>query len=146
MGAIGYWVSTRAVFFLAAGLGLAALVALRLIHPGDIEEAPSRMDHLSAVPHHKRTETQQQIRKLFRNQDLLICAACMALFQVGNAAMLPLAANAVTRTHAHLASLAVTAAIIVPQALTAILSPRFGRLAERRSAMPPGVPSRTTWA
>ncbi|MBV8458564.1 MAG: MFS transporter, partial [Acetobacteraceae bacterium] len=82
MGAVGYWVSTRAVFFLAAGLGLAALVALRLIHPSDIEQAPSRTDHLIAVPHHKPTETQQQIRKLFRNRDLLICAACMALFQV----------------------------------------------------------------
>jgi MFS family permease len=150
MGAVGYWMSTRTVFFLAAGLGLAALVALRLIHPGDIEQAPSRTSHLSAVPHHKRTATQQQIRTLFSNRPLLICAACMALFQVGNAAVLPLAANAVTRTHAHVASLAVTAAIIVPQALTAILSPWFGRLAESWGRRPvtligfAALPIRTT--
>jgi MFS family permease len=36
MGAVGYWVSQRAVLFVAAGLGLAALLALRAIHPGDI--------------------------------------------------------------------------------------------------------------
>lgn len=136
MGAVGYWVSTRAVFFLAASLGLAALVALRLIHPGDVEEAPSRTDHLSAVPHHKRTEAQQQIRRLFRDRRLLVCATCMAFFQVGNAAVLPLAANAVTRAHAHLANLAVPAAIIVAQALTALLSPWFGRLAERWGRRP----------
>jgi hypothetical protein len=41
MGAVGYWVSPRAVFFLAAGLGLAALAALRLIHPGDITHGSS---------------------------------------------------------------------------------------------------------
>ncbi|MBV8522727.1 MAG: MFS transporter, partial [Acetobacteraceae bacterium] len=67
---------------------------------------------------------------LCANRDLLICAFVMALFQFGNAAVLPLAANAVTRTHGHLADLVIPAAITVPQVLTAILSPWFGRLAQ----------------
>ncbi|MBV8870303.1 MAG: MFS transporter [Acetobacteraceae bacterium] len=130
MGLVGYGLSPRAVLFLAAGFGLASLVALRAIHPGDIAAAPSRTEHLSAAPHPTRAERQQQIRKLFRNRHMLICAAGVLLFQLGNAAVLPLAANAVTRTNGRLGNLAVTAAIIVPQVLTAILSPRLGRLAE----------------
>ncbi|MBV9247720.1 MAG: MFS transporter [Acetobacteraceae bacterium] len=130
MGAVGYWLSPRAVFFLAAGAGLAALAALRAIHADDIFEAPSRTDHISAVPHHKRTESQQQILRFCHDQRLLVCAAGMVLFQLANAAVLPLAANAVTRSQGRLADLFVTAAIIVPQALTALLSPRLGRLAE----------------
>jgi predicted MFS family arabinose efflux permease len=54
----------------------------------------------------------------------------MALFQLGNAAILPLAANAFTRTSGRLANLVLPAAIIVPQVLTAILSPWIGRLAQ----------------
>lgn len=130
MGAVAYWVSPRAIFFFAAGLGLGALAALRIIHPGDIGEAPSRTDHLSAVPHHKRTEKLQRVRDLCIDRRLLICGGGMALFTLGNAAVLPLAANAVTRAHGHLAALVVPAVIIVPQLLTAIVSPWFGRLAQ----------------
>jgi len=150
MGVVRYWLSSRAVLFVAAGLGLAGLVALRAIHPRDIDEAPARTDHLSVLPHHKRTTGQQQVRALIRDRRLLICAACMALFQLGNAAVLPLAANAVTRTHGRLASLAVPAAIIVPQVLTAILSPWIGRLAESWGRRPvalmglAALPIRTT--
>jgi MFS family permease len=130
MGAVGYWVSQRAVLFLAAGMGLVALLALKAIHPGDIAEAPSRTEHLSAIPHHKRTESQERFLRFCQSRRLLLLAAGMLLFQLCNAAILPLAANAVTRSQGHLANLYVTAAIIVPQALTALLSPRFGRWAE----------------
>ena len=58
MGLVGYWLSPRAVLFLAAGFGLAALVALKAIRPGDIAEAPSRTEHLSAAPHPTRAERQ----------------------------------------------------------------------------------------
>jgi len=65
MGAVAYWLSPRAIFFLAGGLGIGALAALRAIHPGAIAEAPSRTDHLGAVPHHKRTEELQRVRDLY---------------------------------------------------------------------------------
>jgi MFS family permease len=143
LGAVGDWVSPRATFFLAAGIGLAALVALRAVDPRDIAQASSRTDHLSALADYESIKKQRhQIRKLLRDRDVQICAAGMALFQLGNAAVLPLAANAVTRTQGHPGNLAVTAAIIVPQVLTAILAPRLGRLAEswgRRPVMLAGV-------
>ncbi|MBV8522151.1 MAG: MFS transporter, partial [Acetobacteraceae bacterium] len=136
MGAVGYWVSERAIFFLAAGLGIAALAALRVIHPSDLAEAPSRTDHLSVVPRHKRTEDLRRIRDTCTDHRLLIVASGIALFQLGNAAILPLAANALTRTSARLADLVLPAAIIVPQVITAILSPWIGRLAQNWGRRP----------
>lgn len=138
MGAVAYWISPGAIFFLAGSLGLGALAALRIIHPGDIAEASSRTDHLSAVPHHKRAERLQRVRDLCFDRRLLLCGGGMALFTLGNAAVLPLAANVVTRAHGMLAALVLPAVIIVPQLLTATLSPWFGRLAQswgRRSVM-----------
>ncbi|MBV8401034.1 MAG: MFS transporter [Acetobacteraceae bacterium] len=131
MGVVAHWLSERAVFVLAACLGSAALIALRAIHSDDITGAPSRTNHLSAVPHHKRTRRPHQIRYLWRDPRLQLCAGSMGLFQLGNAAILPLAASAIARTNGHLATLIVPIAIIIPQALAAALSPWFGRLADR---------------
>jgi MFS family permease len=130
MGAVGYWLSPRAEFFLAAGLGLVALLALKAIQPGDIAGAPSRTVHLSAIPHHKRTESQERFLRFCTDRGLLLLTTGMLLFQLCNAALLPLAANAVTRSEGKLANVYVTAAVVVPQLLTALLSPRFGLWAE----------------
>jgi MFS family permease len=127
MGAVGYWVSERAIFFLTASVGIAALAALRVIHPRTLAEAPLRTDH---PPHHERSEQFRGIRDVCTDHRLLICAFGMALFQLGNAAILPLAANAFTRTNGRIADLVLPAAIIVPQVLTALLSPWIGRLAQ----------------
>jgi len=54
----------------------------------------------------------------------------MALFQLGNAALLPIAANGWAALSGWHTDLIVAAAIILPQALVAIMSPSFGRLAE----------------
>jgi MFS family permease len=80
---------------------------------------------------HKRTTRPKQIRYLWRDPRLQLCAGSMGLFQLGNAAILPLAASALARTDAHLATLIVPIAIIIPRALAAVLSPWFGRLADR---------------
>ena len=130
MGAVGYWVSERAIFFLTAILGITALAALRVIHPRNLAEAPLRTDHPSVMPRHERSEQLRGIREVCTDHRLLICALGMALFQLGNAAILPLAANAFTRTNGRKADLVLPAAIIIPQVLTAILSPWIGRLAQ----------------
>lgn len=130
MGWVGYWFSQRAIFFAAGVLGLTALVALRAIHRSEIADAPARTDHPSVAPPGRRAEPPRRFRDLCLDRRLLICAACIALFQLGNAAVLPLAINAVTRASGRVADLVIPAAIIVPQALTAILSPWFGRLSE----------------
>jgi MFS family permease len=83
------------------------------------------------VPQHTRAERPQRVRDLLRDHRLLVFAGGVALFQLGNAAVLPLAANALTRSSSQLADLVVPAVVIVPQVVAAALSPWVGRLAQR---------------
>jgi MFS family permease len=136
MAAVGYQFSHRAIFFLAAACGLAALAALRGISADDLEAAPSRTDYLAAMPSRRRTRVQDSAWHVISGRGLLIFSACMILFQLGNAAMLPLAANAASLSTGQAADLVIGAAIIVPQALTALLSPPLGRAAEQWGRRP----------
>jgi MFS family permease len=60
---------------------------------------------------------------------LLVFGVCVALFHLSNAAMLPLAASAITMRAGHFANLIIAACILVPQCVVALLSPWVGRQA-----------------
>ncbi len=122
MGAVGYWVSERSVFFLAAALVLPALVALRWI-----QVTPADLVH---------QQPPQKLHHALLDRRLIIFAICCAGFQFSNAAMFPLAAVQVTRNTGRLGELVIAACLIVPQALVAALSPFAGRAAERWGRRP----------
>ena len=123
MGMVGYYLSHRFIFFLGAACGLAALIALRAIRTNAAPPPPQvrtrTIDRPSPPP-----------GKAMPGRPLLIFATCMGLFQLGNAAILPIAANAVALAHGRSADLVIAAAIFLPQILAATFSPRFGRLTE----------------
>ena len=130
MGLIGYYFSHRIIFFLGAGCGLAAFVVLRMIRCDTPDAARRRTLHPGATPRLQCEVPQPPKRGVLLNRSLLIFAGCMALFQLGNAAVLPIAAHTAALTYGRAADLVVAAAIFVPQVLAATLSPRMGRLAE----------------
>jgi len=119
MGLSGLYLSSRAVFWLTAALCVPALAALAAIGRGT----------------HARRQTTagpldwQGLGKLFRDRRLLIFAACVVLFHLSNAAMLPLAGAAVTMRAGNLGNLIIGACIVVPQAVVALASPWVGRRA-----------------
>jgi MFS family permease len=126
MGAVGTWVSSRAVFFLTALLtvpGVFALLAVR-----DARSRPKRAAH-----HHTLSETahteERQILRLLTDRRMLIFALCCAMFHLSNAAMLPLAGASATRRVGTDANLIIAAAVVVPQIVVAALSPWVGRVA-----------------
>jgi MFS family permease len=127
MGACGYYISGRAVFFLTAALVLPALVALpalmRLAGPG-----PPQSSCGSADPERGKGA----LRRVLIDRALLIFGGSVMLFTLGNAAMLPLVANALTRTVGDTASLVIAASIVLPQLVVAVVSPAIGRLAENK--------------
>ena len=129
MGAIGTWYSHRATIILSAVAGCAALAALVAIRPADIAEAHTRTDHRAAPPKGVRPMPDRGWQ-VASDPCLLIFGTCLGLFYLGNAWILPLAANAIARTGWHGTELVVAAAIIVPQLIAAALSPRIGRLAQ----------------
>jgi MFS family permease len=122
MGAAGYYISDRSVFVLTAALAAPALVALWHIRPM-LFQAES---HPSAQGSRGLDGWRQLI-----DRRLIVFAGATALFQLGNAAMLPIAAGEVTKQIATGATLVIAACIMLPQAVVALLSPWVGRTADR---------------
>ena len=121
MGAVGFWVSERSVFVLAAILVLPALAALRFIAPAATNPATAQATRAPHAP----------LRSVLTDWRLMVFGACCAGFHLANAAMFPLAAVEVTRRTGSAGELVIAACLIVPQCLVAAVSPAVGRAAER---------------
>jgi predicted MFS family arabinose efflux permease len=120
MGACGYLVSNQAVFFLTALLAAPALLALARIRVGDFER-PRQLDvGAAAAP----------VRRVLGDRRLLVFAGCILLFQLANAAMLPLMGGILTMRSSEWASTLIGACIVVPQLVVAVFAPWVGRLAD----------------
>ena len=73
---------------------------------------------------------------LLKIRPLVIFAGCVVLFQLANAAMLPLAASMLTLRSSKFATLLVATSIVAPQLIVALLSPWVGRKAEQWGRRP----------
>ena len=126
MGLIAYFLSYRAIFFAAAALVLPLLAALGRIRPSDIH-----FGRASGLPNHQGPSAPPRARRrsLWKNRGLLTFAGCVFLFQMANASMLPLAGEALAYSKEALSSLIVSALIMVPQVIVAIMAPWAGRRA-----------------
>jgi MFS family permease len=126
MGLIAYFLSYRAIFFAAAALVFPLLAALGRIRPSDIH-----FDRASGLSDYQGPSSPPRARRrtLWKNRGLLIFAGCVFLFQMANASMLPLAGEALAYSKEALSSLIVSALIMVPQVLVAIMAPWAGRQA-----------------
>lgn len=123
MGACGYYISSRAVFILAAALTLPALFALLPL---------ARLDRDPRMDPEPPPERHAGVLEVLTERRLLIFAASAMLFTLGNAALLPLASTTLTRRAGDAASLLIAACIVLPQLIVALCSPEFGRIVEAR--------------
>ena len=126
MGACGYLLSARAVFFVTVLLLVPALLALRSISPGEIDPEQAH----GAKPRRPAIKPPIRAGELMYNRPLLIFAGCLLLFHLANGAMLPLMGSVVTMRSAQWATLLIAACIVVPQLVVAALSPWFGLQAQ----------------
>jgi MFS family permease len=148
MGVIGAWLTYRAIYLFAVLCGVVSLVMIFRIRVADLYTAHRRATHAAAIHPRHRSAPPQRMWDLARNPALLVFAACLALFQLGNASLLPTAAGELARGSVRLpsvvasdlwgvlptvwlrsADLVVAAWIVVPQLLAAVLSPWLGRRA-----------------
>jgi MFS family permease len=130
MGAVGYFWSSQAVFLVTAALVIPALVALARIPESEVD--PVRAHGGVA----KGPTAAAASWRLLTNRPLLTFATCVAVFQVANAAMLPLMASIITKRSSALATILVAACIVVPQIVVAVFSPAVGRWAQRWGRRP----------
>jgi MFS family permease len=130
LGAAAYLFSDRSVFLLTALMVLPTLIALFAIRSSD-RMAPED-EHPALLNPKDRKHWPWHI---FTEPALHVFAICTVLFQLSNAAMLPLALN--TLTHRGEGNgFVVSAAIMVPQVIMAALAPWAGGLAQRIGRRP----------
>jgi predicted MFS family arabinose efflux permease len=136
MGASGYFVSNQAVFLVTAGFVVPALISLALIRADEIdpERAHGGINDANGEPRPKQRPV--GLARLLRRRALLMLAACVMLFQLANAAMLPLLGGVVTMRSSEWATVLVAASIVVPQLVVAAVSPWIGRSAKRHGRRP----------
>jgi MFS family permease len=126
MGAVGYLLSSAAVFFVAAALAIPALASLFRIRADEIDPVTAH----GGSPEPQRATLSVGLHLLFHNRPLLVLAGCAALFHLANATMLPLVASVVTKQMPDQATILIAACIVVPQLVVAAWSPWVGRQAQ----------------
>src|SRR5215467_14203396 len=129
MGAAGQYISKTAIFFGAAALCIPALIALSLIRSDEIDYARARNAGRGAADI-------QRIFDLGKNLRLYIFAACIFLFQLADAAMLPVVSQNLAQDKNQSSSLLVAGLIITPQLIAAMLSPWVGYHSEKFGRKP----------
>lgn len=124
--------SDRGVFLLTAALVVPAILALIWIRPYQVDP---EQDHPALLRPAVRRQRKRRPWQIFFALHLHVFALCVVLFHLANAAMLPLALN-VLAEHGRVSGWVISAAVTLPQLLTAVLSPRVGRAAERWGRRP----------
>ncbi len=133
LGVAASTLSNGAVFVLTAVLVIPAALALLAIRPEHYAD-PSD-DHPSMQ--HPRAMRQRPERPwhIYRLTNLHVFAACIVLFHLSNAAMAPLALNGLAERGGN-TGLVISAAIIVPQIVAAVIAPWIGGAAQRYGRRP----------
>jgi MFS family permease len=108
------------------------LLALSRIRANEID--PERAH--GAVPRQAADRSATSIASLARKRPLLIFAGCVMLFQLANAAVLPLMGSVLTTRSSDWATVLIAACIIVPQLVVAAISPWVGRKAQQWGRRP----------
>jgi MFS family permease len=128
-GIVAYRLSNEAVFFLGAAMTVPALLSLARLRPKPVD---GPVDHPARLPPAARTARPWQV---FFDLHLHTFAVCVVLFTLANAAMLPVALNALAARHQN-AGLATTGSIIALQAVVVLCAPWLGRAAQRWGRRP----------
>ena len=129
-GALGYFISTAAVFWVISALGVLAIGATFFIDPGRIDHQIAR----GFKPGEDKIAQGDQpsgIRTLFSSKPLLIFVGSVTLWQLANAAMLPIVGQKLALNNSGQGTLFMAALIVVAQAVMVPMSLLVGHRADR---------------
>jgi MFS family permease len=125
MGVCGYYFAPGSVFWLTALLCAPSLFALSRIE--------SRRAVRDALERERpKAGTWVELRALALDRRLLAFMACIVLFQMADAAMLPFVGNEIAGKAGSIANLVIAACLVWPQVVVAVISPWVGRTAQHR--------------
>ena len=133
MGLIGYAFSYRSIFLLVVALTVPSFVALARIHAADIHFGRS-----CGAPHHHTPDLPARAERtiLSKSPGLVGLSASLFFFQFANASVLPLVGEALIYQGDSSSSLIVSALIVLPQIIVAVMAPWVGRQAKNWGRRP----------
>ena len=132
LGACGAYLSSRGVFWLTCALMIPGLIALRRIRREDLTLGPAALP----TPQQTGWLPARAFWRLFLDRRLLVFVVCAVLFFFNDAALLPLAGVQATRNSGRFANLVIAASIVLPQLISAGISPWVGHSADRWGRRP----------
>ena len=129
-GWLGAWLGMRWIFGLSAAFGAACVLAALWIPAGSVHRhfarGIARQDTEDISDFHA-----ESVRMLLRNRSLLVLAATLAAFNLGNSAMLPLYSLAVAAEHWADPSHVTAANILISQVVMLVAAAFASRLTRR---------------
>jgi MFS family permease len=124
MGALGYLVSNRSIFFFVAICALPALFALRHIRADEIDYERARGAKEGAAD-----SKPVGAAVLLKDQPLVIFLICAVMFHFANAAMLPLLGEMLAKGHGRTSMMFMSACVVTTQLVIAMIAAWSGRKA-----------------
>lgn len=124
MGAIGYFISDRGIFFFVAILAVPTLLSLFLINPDEIDYAVARGSKSS-----KQYMKPAKIRELFDDHPLVIFLVCAVMFHFANAAMLSLLGQMLAKGQGRSSMMFMSACVVTTQFVITLIASWSGRKA-----------------
>lgn len=131
-GWLGYRLGLPAIFYLAAAFGALAVASVLALPAHTIDHHAARGLERDAYGPARANERADNVGALLTNMPLLILAAALACFHLGNAAMLPLYGLAVVGAGKGNAALFTATTVVVAQAVMIVASLAAMRVADRR--------------
>jgi len=126
-GFLGWRFGFAAIFWLAAAFGVLSIVSVLMIPRQAIDDKAAR-----GLEDRQDDGRAKGWKVLFECKPLLVLAACLGMFHLGNAAMLPLYGLAVVAAHKGEAASTVALTIVVAQSVMVLASLVAMRVAEDR--------------
>jgi MFS family permease len=124
MGALGYLVSNRSIFFFVAICALPALFALRHIRADEIDYERARGAKEGAAD-----SKPVGAAVLLKDRPLVIFLICAVMFHFANAAMLPLLGEMLAKGHGRTSMMFMSACVVTTQLVIAMIAAWSGRKA-----------------
>lgn len=124
MGAVGYYISNRAIFFLVAIFAIPAVLTLLLIDPNEINYEQAR-----GAENNKEEGKSVKLRDLLNDRPLIIFLICAVMFHFANAAMLPLLGEMLSKGKGRSSMMFMSMCVMTTQLVIAIIASWSGRKA-----------------
>ncbi len=122
MGALGYFVSNRSIFFFVAAFAVPTILVLLLIRPAEIDYEMAR-----GANDGEKGGKAESVRVLFKDRPLVIFLVCAVMFHFANAAMLPLLGEMLAKGRGRSSMLFMSACVVTTQFVVTLIASWSGR-------------------